>query len=171
MLPKVAHLCCAHLSNPLVTNIEYSLFKPPSMGDIHGIAARKLEILTEKPVTQPILRATFAQHACILPKKAPGFGVKPEAGSAIYFQKDYRTAHLPCCTICGYAIEGRRLSSIVGTAIPFGGLTQNNLIPLNLALHHFLAKQAVKQHTAGCAPQLLGIVLHCGHRGRDTGQH
>ena len=47
------------------------------MGDIHGIAARKLEILTEKPVTQPILRATFAQHACILPKKAPGFGVKP----------------------------------------------------------------------------------------------
>lgn len=47
------------------------------MGDIHGIAARKLEILTEKPVTQPILRATFAQHACISPKKAPGFGVKP----------------------------------------------------------------------------------------------
>jgi hypothetical protein len=84
MLPKVAHLCCAHLSNPLVTNIEYSLFKPPSMGDIHGIAARKLEILTEKPVTQPILRATFAQHACIPPKKAPGFGVKPGAGYAIH---------------------------------------------------------------------------------------
>lgn len=59
----------------------------------------------------------------------------------------------------------------MGTAIPFGGLTQNNLIPLNLALHHFLAKQAVKQHAAGRAPQLLGIVLHCGHRGRDTGQH
>ena len=59
----------------------------------------------------------------------------------------------------------------MGTAIPFGGLTQNNLIPLNLALHHFLAKQAVKQHTAGCAPQLLGIVLHRRHRGRDTGQH
>ena len=53
----------------------------------------------------------------------------------------------------------------MGTAIPFGGLTQNNLIPLNLALHHFLAKQAVKQHTAGCAPQLLGIVLHRRHRG------
>ena len=46
----------------------------------------------------------------------------------------------------------------MGTAIPFGGLTQNDLISLNLALHHFLAKQAVKQHTAGCAPQLLGIV-------------
>ena len=30
---------------------------------------------------------------------------------------------------------------------------------------------AVKQHAAGRAPQLLGIVLHCGHRGRDTGQH
>ena len=53
------------------------------MGDIHGIAARKLEILTEKPVMQPTLRATFAQHACILPKKAPGFGVKPGAGRAI----------------------------------------------------------------------------------------
>lgn len=52
------------------------------MGDIHGIAARKLEILTEKPVAQPTLRATFAQHACILPKKAPGFGVKPGAGYA-----------------------------------------------------------------------------------------
>lgn len=77
----------------------------------------------------------------------------------------------PAAQSAGYPIEGRGLSSIVGTAIPFGGLTQNNLIPLNLALHHFLAKQAVKQHAAGRAPQLLGIVLHCGHRGRDTGQH
>jgi hypothetical protein len=41
------------------------------MGDIHGITARKLEILTEKPVTQPILRATFAQQAYICPKKPP----------------------------------------------------------------------------------------------------
>jgi hypothetical protein len=71
MLPKVAHLCCAHLSNPLVTNIEYSLFKPPSMGDIHGIAARKLEILTEKPRAAPTSRATFAQQAYIRPKKPP----------------------------------------------------------------------------------------------------
>lgn len=42
------------------------------MGDIHGIAARKLEILTEKPVTQPILRATFAQHEYAL-QKSPQF--------------------------------------------------------------------------------------------------
>ena len=42
------------------------------MGDIHGIAARKLEILTEKPVTQPILRATFAQHGYAL-QKSPRF--------------------------------------------------------------------------------------------------
>lgn len=106
MLPKVAHLCCAYLSNPLVTNIGYSLFKPPSMGDIHGIATRKLEILTEKPVMQPTLRATFAQHACILPKKAPGFGVKPGAGSAIYFQKDYRTAYPPAAQSAGVSHRG-----------------------------------------------------------------
>ena len=42
------------------------------MGDIHGIAARKLEILTEKPVTQPILRATFAQHGYAF-QKSPRF--------------------------------------------------------------------------------------------------
>ena len=41
------------------------------MGDIHGIAARKLEILTEKPVTQPILRATFAQLARFVQEKSP----------------------------------------------------------------------------------------------------
>ena len=41
-------------------------------------------------------------------KKAPCFGVKPGAGSAIYFQKDYRTAYLPCCTICGVSHRGTR---------------------------------------------------------------
>jgi hypothetical protein len=39
------------------------------MGDIHGIASRKLEILTEKPGAAPTLRATFAQQAYIYQKK------------------------------------------------------------------------------------------------------
>lgn len=134
------------------------------MGDIHGIASRKLEILTEKPVMQPTLRATFAQHACILPKKSPRFWRKTGGRERYIFSERLQDSIPPLLhNLRGYPIEGRWLSPIVGTAIPFGGLTQNNLIPLNLALHHFLAKQAVKQHTAGCAPQLLGIVLHRRH--------
>lgn len=41
------------------------------MGDIHGIIAQKLEILTENTGLQPVLCATSAQLAHIAQQKSP----------------------------------------------------------------------------------------------------
>ena len=52
--------------------------------ELTKVLGEALELLTEKPRAGPTSRATFAQQACICPKKAPGFGVKPGAGCAIH---------------------------------------------------------------------------------------
>ena len=51
------------------------------MGDIHGITARKLEILTENTGLQPILCATFAQLARFVQEKSPACA---QAGDVIF---------------------------------------------------------------------------------------
>ena len=50
------------------------------MGDIHGITARKLEILTENTGLQPVLCATYAQLIHIVQEKSPAC---VQAGDAI----------------------------------------------------------------------------------------